>query len=148
MLGTFATCFECRCPAFWECAVTKPTVRFAGLEPADHLVGAACNPAFACTAAMFGTETLALRSGGAVRHGALCFLLSTAVCDAMLEPLCCIGGATIRLALSIRTMLVTETACAGKGGAAFCLAHFVLAAATAMPVAVSFFISGGCIAVV
>ena len=148
MLGTVATCFACRRPAFWECAVTKPTVRLAGLEPADHLVAAACNPAFACTTTMFGTEALALRSGGAVQHRALCFLLSTAVCDAMLEPLCCIGGATIRLALSIRTMLVAETACAGKGGAAFRLAHFLGVAATAMPVAVSFFISGGCIAVV
>ena len=86
MLPAVATCFDRRRPAFWKCAVTKPTVRCAGLEPADHLVAAACNPAFACTAAMFGAETLADRGGGAVQHGALWHLLSTAVCNAMLEP--------------------------------------------------------------
>ena len=69
MLLAVAACFACRRPAFWECAVTIPTVRLAGLEPADHLVAAACNPAFACTTTMFGTETFALRGGGAVRYG-------------------------------------------------------------------------------
>ena len=121
-------------------------MRLAGLEPADHLVGAACNPAFAWTTAMFGTETLGVSVGGAARHGALCFLLSTAVCDAMLESSCCIGGAAIKLALSVRAMLDAETTYLSKGDAAFRLAHFVLAAGTAMPVAVSLFISGGCIA--
>ena len=41
MLRAVAACFECRRPAFWKCAVTNPTVRTAGLKPADHCVGAA-----------------------------------------------------------------------------------------------------------
>ena len=41
MLDTVATKLLCSCPAFCEGAVTLPTVRLAGLEPADHLVGAA-----------------------------------------------------------------------------------------------------------
>ena len=86
MLGTVATCFECRRPAFFQCAVTFAAVRAAGLEPADHLVGAACNPTFTCTATVFDTEALGARGGGAVQHGALWHLLSTTVCDAMLEP--------------------------------------------------------------
>ena len=65
----------------------------------------------------------------------------------MLEPLCCIHGATIRLARSMCTMLNAETTCLSESSAAFCFAHFVLAARTAMPVAVSFFIDGGCLAV-
>ena len=41
MFLAFPTKLDCRRPAFWlERAVTKPTVRAAGLEPADHLVGA------------------------------------------------------------------------------------------------------------
>ena len=51
MLDAVATCLACSRPAFWERAVAKPTVRLAGLEPADHLVAAACNPAFARTIA-------------------------------------------------------------------------------------------------
>ena len=42
-------------------------------------------------------------------------------------------------------MLAAETTCVRKSCAAFCLAHFVTAV-TAMPVAVSFLIYGGCIA--
>ena len=86
MLDAVATCLACSRPAFWERAVAKPTVRLAGLEPADHLVAAACNPAFPFTATVFGAETLAFGGGGAIRHGALWVLLSTTVCDAMLEP--------------------------------------------------------------
>ena len=86
MLPAVATCFDRRRPAFWKCAVTKPTVRCAGLEPADHLVAAACNPAFAFAAAVFCTEAPGSRGGGAVRHGAPWHLLSTAVSVAMLEP--------------------------------------------------------------
>ena len=101
MLEAVATCFVRSRPAIWECAVTKPTVRPAGLEPADHLVAAACNPAFACTAAMFAAETPAVRGSGAAHHGALWLFLSTAVCDAMLEPWCCVGGAPVKLALAL-----------------------------------------------
>ena len=77
MLPAVATVLDCWRPAFFQCAVTFAAVRLAGLEEADHLVGAACSVAFACTAAVFGAETLALRGGGAARHGAR--LLSTAV---------------------------------------------------------------------
>ena len=147
MLDTVAACFKSSRPAFWECTVTKPTVRSAGLEPADHLVAATYNPAFACTIAVFLAETFRVCVGGAVQHGALCLLLSTAVCDAMLEPLSCICGAIIKLARSICTMLGAEATRSSKGGTAFCFAHF-LVVVTAMPEAVSFFISGGCIAVV
>ena len=59
MLPAFPTSLHCRRPAFCERAVTKPTVLFAGLEPADHIVGAARNPTFSGTAAMFATENLA-----------------------------------------------------------------------------------------
>ena len=42
MLGTVATCFDCRRPAFWKRAVTQPTVRLASHDLAvNHLVGAA-----------------------------------------------------------------------------------------------------------
>ena len=78
------TSLECRRPAFWlERAVTKPTVRLAGQELADHLVGATRNEAWIDTAAVLGTETLAFRRGGATRHRARLVLL-TAVFDAML----------------------------------------------------------------
>ena len=70
MLPAVASCLECRRPAFWECAVTKPTVRLAGLKLADPFVGAAWNKAWTWTAPMFGTETPSFRGGGAVRHGA------------------------------------------------------------------------------
>ena len=86
MLLAVAACFACRRPAFWECAVTKPTVRWAGLEPADHFVGAACNPAFACTTTVFYAETPGSRGGGTIQHRALFHLLSTTVCVATLEP--------------------------------------------------------------
>ena len=68
---TFATCFDCKRPAFWlERAVTKPAVRSAGLEPADHLVCATIDPALAWTTAMFLTETLGFTGSGAARHRA------------------------------------------------------------------------------
>ena len=41
MLETVAILFDCRSPAICEGTVPPPTVRNAGLEPADHLVGAA-----------------------------------------------------------------------------------------------------------
>ena len=145
MLSTVGTELFCSCPAIWECAVTFPTVRPAGLEPADHLVAAACNPTFTFTTAMFGTETPGVRGGGAARHGALWLFLSTTMCVAMLEPLSCIGGASVKLALATCTMLVAETARISKSGTILRLAHF-LAAVTAMPPAVSLFIPGGSIA--
>ena len=147
MLCAVATHFACRRPAFWECAVTISTVRLTSLEPADHLVAAACNPTFAGTAAVLATETPGLRGSGAFRHGALWLLLSTAVCAAMLEPVCCVRGATSKLALTTCTMLETETACIRKGDAAFRLAHCIVVV-IAMPPAVSFFIGGSRIAAV
>ena len=76
MLSAVAAVLECRRPAFFQCAVTSTAVRDAGLEEADHLVGAACSVAFAWTAAVFLTETLALSGGCAVRHGAQLHLAS------------------------------------------------------------------------
>ena len=58
MLPAVATVLECRRPAFFQCAVPFAAVRAAGLEEADHLVGAACSVAFTCTAAVFAAETL------------------------------------------------------------------------------------------
>ena len=52
-------------------------MRDAGLPHADHVVGAALEKAFAWTAAVFGTQTLAYRGGSAVRHGARLFLSAT-----------------------------------------------------------------------
>ena len=70
---------DCRRPAFrLQRAVTKPTVRAAGLEPADHVIGATIDPAFTWTTAVFGAETLVVSVGGAARNGAR-LLLSTAV---------------------------------------------------------------------
>ena len=41
MLFAVAIFLDCSRPAIWEGTVTLPTVRLAGLEPADHLVDAA-----------------------------------------------------------------------------------------------------------
>ena len=82
MLGTVSTYLDCRRPAFWEGAVTMSTVRMAGHDLADHYFSATCNKAQTCTSAMFGTETLASKGGGAVHHGAL-LLLASAVSVAM-----------------------------------------------------------------
>ena len=83
MLSTVPTFLDCRCPAFFKCAVTMPTVRMAGHDlGVDHPVGAAGNKARTCTTAMFGTETLADRGGGAACHGAR-LLLASAVLFAM-----------------------------------------------------------------
>ena len=111
MLGTVATEPFCSCPAIWKCAVTFPTVRLAGLEPADHLVGATIDPAFTRTTAVFDTETSGVRVGGAARHGAH-LLLSAAVCVAIWRSTTvCVGGASIKLARSTRTMLVADVTC-------------------------------------
>ena len=77
MLVTVAAFLICRRPAFFECTVTIPTVRMAGHDlGADHLVGAAGNKAWTCTAAVFVTETLASRGGCAVHHSARLLLAS------------------------------------------------------------------------
>ena len=69
MLGTVSTFRDCRRPAFFECTVTKSTVRFASHDlGADHLVRTSGDKAQTFTATMFGAETLAGRGGGAVRH--------------------------------------------------------------------------------
>ena len=112
-------------------------MRSAGFEPADHRVGAACNPALICTTAMLGTETPGARGGGAARHGAR-LMVSTTVYEAIWRSTTlCVGGAAIKLAHALSTMLDTDTTCFSKGSAAFCLAHF-LYAVTAVPIAISF----------
>ena len=83
----------------------------AGLENAVTLAGAACDLAFLFAAAVFDTEALASRGGGAARHGARLLLLPTAVCEAMLEPLCCRGGASIARAPSKGTMPTATATC-------------------------------------
>ena len=95
MLVTVSTFPDCRRPAFWECAVTMPTVRMAGHDLcANHLVGAAGNKAWTWTTTMFGTETLALRGGGAVRHGARLHLASTVSVAMRFFSRCQTSGAT------------------------------------------------------
>ena len=109
----------------------------AGIEPAFYLVGATLNPAFTWTAAVLATETPGLRGGCAVRHRAR-LMVSTTVYKAMWRYTTgCVGGAAIKLALALSTVLVADTTRLRKGGAAFCLAHS-LVAMTAVPVAVSF----------
>ena len=110
-------------------AVTAPAVLWAGLEKAVTVVGAACDPAFIIAAAVFNAEALASRGGDAARHGARPLLLPAAVCDAMLEPLCCRGGASINLAPSIRTKPEATVTGMRKSLAALNLAHFGLATA-------------------
>ena len=92
------------------------------------LVGAAAKHAFAWTAAVFVAETLAFRAGGAARHGAR-LLLSTAVFTAIRRCRGCVGGASFKLARSMRAVLGTDTTCSCKCGAAFLLAHFLAATA-------------------
>ena len=111
-------------------AVTAPAVLLAGLEKTVHFVGAASDPAFTIAAAVFITEAFTRRGGGAARHGARLLLLPTAVCDAVLEPSCCRGGALINLALSMRAMSFATTTSISASFAALNVAHF--RAATAM----------------
>ena len=102
-------------------------MRAAGLEEADHFVGAACSVAFIPTTAVFGTETLASRGGGAARHGAR--LPSTAMDVAIATFILCVGGASIKLAISVRTMLAAEITCFCNSIAAVNLAHLLAATA-------------------
>ena len=103
----------------------------AGLEKAVTLAGAACDPAFIIAAAVFATEALAARGGGAARHGARLPLLPATVCDAMLESFRCRGGASINLAPTKRTMPSATAACNSTSLTALNVAHF--GPATAMP---------------
>ena len=112
-------------------AVTAPAVLLAGLEKAVNLVAATCDLAFTIAAAMFTTEAFTSRGGGAARHGARLPLLPAAVCDAMLEPLCCRGGASINRAPPIGTMPDATAACNSTSLAAINVADF--GAATAVP---------------
>ena len=138
MLETVATFSDRRRTAFLNCAVTKPTVRYASIKPADYLVAATLNPAFTCTTAMFGTEAFANRGGGAACHGARLFV-PTAVYVAMWRSTTvCVGSAAIKLALAVCTMLAADTTCICKGGATFCLAYFFLTVTAVLP-AVSIF---------
>ena len=76
-----------------------------------HLVWAARNKAWTCTAAVFDAATLADRGSGAVRHGARLHLTS-AVSGAMrFFSICQTSGAACELALSFCTMLPAEAAC-------------------------------------
>jgi hypothetical protein len=102
-------------------------VRCAGLPLAHHLVGAAAKHALAFAAAVFCTETLAFRVGGAARHGAR--LLSAAVFAAIRRSRGCVGGASCKLARSMRTVLGADTTRYCKSGAAFLLAHCLAATA-------------------
>ena len=125
MFLAFTAKLECGRPAFWlERTVTQPTVRLAGQELADHLVGTAGNKAWLCTAAVLGTEALALRGGIATCHGARC-LLSTAVDGAMFKPFYCVGSAAIELALSESSMLEAKTMFLSNSIAPFHLALFL-----------------------
>ena len=125
--------------------VATPAVLLAGLEKAVRLVGAASDPAFFFAAAMFATEALAVRSGGAARHGARSLLLATAVFDAMLESTDCTGGASIELAPPMCTMLTTPISCNSTSLAALNIAY--LCAATAVCCAKSSHFLGGSLAV-
>ena len=112
-------------------AVTAPAVRLAGLEKAVHLVGTASDLAFLFAAAVFTTEALPVRRGGAARHGARLplLLLPATVFGAMLESLCCRGGASINFAPPIRTVLSAAATGMSKSLAALNVAHFRVAAA-------------------
>jgi len=110
-------------------AVTPPAVRRAGLEKAVTVVGAASHLAFIFAAAVFTTEALALNSSSAARHGARLLLLPAAVCVAMLEPLCCRGGAPINLAPAVSTMPATTATHFNTSLAALNVAHFLVATA-------------------
>ena len=74
---------------------------------------------------MFPAETLASRGGGAARHGARWLLLPPTVGDAMFKSLHCIGSASIKLALSLRTMLGAKTAFNNSSITTFHLALFL-----------------------
>ena len=112
-------------------AVTAPAVLLAGIEKAIDLVGASSDLAFLSATAVFATEALAVRRGGAARHGARLPLLPTAVFEAMLEPMSCWGGASTSLAPPIRTMPNATATGTSNRLATINIANF--SASTAMP---------------
>ena len=73
---------------------------------------------------MLDTETLAVRGGGAVQHGARLSLVSSVLLAMRFFRRCQTRGTACKLALSIRSMLAAETVYFSKSGAAFYLAHF------------------------
>ena len=103
-------------------------MRSAGLPLASYLRGGApTKHARISTTAVFCAQTLAVSIGDAARHGAR--LLSAAVFAAIRRSRVCVGGASFKLARSIRAVLFADTACLRKRGAAFLLAHFPAATA-------------------
>ena len=78
---------------------------------------------------MFPAETPCTRVGDAARHGARLPLLPTTVCDAMLEPVSCRGGASTSLAPAVSTMPAATAVRVSNRLAAVNAAHFGLAAA-------------------
>ena len=110
-------------------AVPTPAVLLAGLQKAVDLVGAASNLTFTIASIVLAVETPCTRGGGAARHGARLLLLPATVCDAMLEPLCCRGGAPINLAPAVSTMSATTATHFNTSLAALNVAHFLVATA-------------------
>ena len=98
----------------------------------DNHFGAAFDGALSWTAAMFAAETSASRGGGAAFHGAWLVPFPAAVRVAAEESWWeCIGNAACRAALSKCAMFEAEAAFERYRAAAFHLALFLEAAATA-----------------
>ena len=109
----------------------------AGLEPADHHVGATFDPTRSFTPTVFNAHTSSARGGDAAHHGAR-LVITTAMYVAMLRSTAlCVGGAAMKLALPCSAMLVADTTCYCNSAAVYYLAHFCVA--TAMLRADSFF---------
>ena len=86
-------------------------MRIAGhILGVDHLVRAARNEAWTHTAAVLGTETFASRGSGAASHEARLLLASTVRNAMRFFWRCQTSGAPCKLALSVCTMLLAETA--------------------------------------
>ena len=74
---------------------------------------------------MLGTETLANRGGGAVRHRARLHLASTVRNAMRFFRRYPTSGAACKVALSKRSMLLAKTTCLNKSGAHFRVATAV-----------------------
>ena len=120
------------------CAVPFAAVRCAGLPlGAHHHIGASTKNTFSFAAAVFPAEALALRVGGAARHRA--WLVSATVFAAMRRSRVCVGAASCKLAVSMRSMFAADTTCLRKSGAPFLFANFLLAATAVLPAPASGF---------